>query len=89
MSIQSLQAAQGYGVARQSRPDTDPSNDPPLAKAASDFRTSLAKAEMTATEAMSGGADPHALVEALAIRNWLSKPPSPCVTAWSRPIRKF
>jgi flagellar hook-basal body complex protein FliE len=53
------------------------------------FAEALANAgEQTARAAMTGGADPHALVRRWPRRSWPSKPWRPCATRWSRPIRK-
>lgn len=38
----------------------------PVAKGVSDFKTAIQKAEQTAVETAVSGADPHAMVEALA-----------------------
>lgn len=63
MEITSQIAAQSYGLAR---PVTKPEDGGTVAAAAQDFAKILEQGETTAKEAMSGGADPHALVEALA-----------------------
>ena len=61
MDIAATQAAQGY---LKARPATEPTQG--LMKAAEQFTTTLQQGEATATAAMTGGADPHALVQALA-----------------------
>ncbi|MFA5581805.1 MAG: flagellar hook-basal body complex protein FliE [Paracoccaceae bacterium] len=65
MDIRSTIAATGYAI---NRPATapDPSPGGAIAKAASDFAQSLHQTETTAKTALMGGADPHALVTALA-----------------------
>lgn len=70
MNIRSTMAAEAYAA---TRPATAPNpvNEPkPLdtgfAKLAADFVTTLQAGEETAKAAMTGGADPHALVQALA-----------------------
>jgi flagellar hook-basal body complex protein FliE len=67
MDIKGLSAIQQYAAAR---PATEP-NDGPSAIAAAqgvmgDFASTLAQSEKTAQASMIGGADPHALVMALA-----------------------
>ncbi len=64
MTINSLQAAQGYGALKQPKADSglgDTTN-----QVVKDFSATLQEAETVATQAMTSGADPHALVEALA-----------------------
>lgn len=56
---------------QQAKPVTQPDEDRPqiteaLSRAASDFASLLAETEETAKSAMISGADPHALVQALA-----------------------
>ncbi|MFW2545416.1 flagellar hook-basal body complex protein FliE [Primorskyibacter sp. 2E107] len=69
MDVRSLYAAQSYAA---SRPATEPDEvaKPDLqekfSQAAQDFVGTLREAEQTAQASMTGGADPHALVEALA-----------------------
>ncbi|MCT4555156.1 MAG: flagellar hook-basal body complex protein FliE [Pelagimonas sp.] len=69
MDVRSLYAAQKYAA---SRPATEPdANQAPgmqesFATAAKDFANTLRTAETTAQASMTGDADPHALVEALA-----------------------
>ncbi|MEM9970755.1 MAG: flagellar hook-basal body complex protein FliE [Pseudomonadota bacterium] len=65
MTINALQAAQGYAAAKQKTGASQDAENP-LARAAKDFGATLNEADTTATAAMTGGADPHALVEALA-----------------------
>ena len=70
MNIKSALAAETYAATRPAAapiPKTDaPSFDTGFAKIAEDFVTTLQKGEDTAKAAMTGDADPHALVEALA-----------------------
>ncbi len=71
MDIRTSFAAQTYAKAR---PATQPSPNAPgpagapagFAQALGSFADTLNAGEMTAKAAMTGGADPHALVEALA-----------------------
>ncbi|WP_353473543.1 flagellar hook-basal body complex protein FliE [Salipiger sp. H15] len=68
MDIRSLFAAQQYAAAR---PATDPETEgggagARLAAAVQDFTATLGEAERASTAAMTGDADPHALVQALA-----------------------
>ena len=68
MDMRTTLASQTYAAARTSAAAEAGSTEPqPTAfAAAEDFATTLANAEQTARAAMTGGADPHALVEALA-----------------------
>ncbi|EPX82617.1 flagellar hook-basal body complex protein FliE [Salipiger mucosus] len=68
MDVRSLFAAQKYAA---TRPATEPQAGAPGAfekatEAAQDFATTLQRAEEASKAAMTGDADPHALVEALA-----------------------
>ena len=67
MDVRTALAAQTYA---QSRPATTPSPESGaeagFARAIGDFAQTLAKGDQTAQAAMTGQADPHALVEALA-----------------------
>lgn len=68
MDLKLTRAIQAYGNAARPEngsPEAQPAQTT-AGKAAESFGETLAKAETTATEAMVGGADPHALVEALA-----------------------
>lgn len=62
-----ITAARSYAA---SRPATAPSNEASLQTSAramfADFANTLQNAETTATAAMTGNADPHTLVQALA-----------------------
>lgn len=61
MDIKLAQALQHYGAARQAQ---KPENQ--LTTAAKAFSETLGQSEAVSKQAMTGGADPHALVEALA-----------------------
>ena len=68
MDIRSSLAAQQYAA---TRPATAPKAQPDgssdaFSKVASDFADTLRQGEQTAVAAMTGDADPHALVQALA-----------------------
>ncbi len=68
MDIRALNAAQRYAAAR---PATEPTPDKGGAGQAAlglarDFATTLQESEAVAKASMVGGADPHALVQALA-----------------------
>ena len=68
MDIHALSAARKYAAAR---PATEPKAGEAgagthLAELTRDFAATLQEAEETAKAAMTGGADPHALVQALA-----------------------
>lgn len=67
MQILSTLAGQNYSAAR---PATEPAQNTATGDAAlgliKDFATTLQEAETTAKAAMTEGADPHALVQALA-----------------------
>ncbi len=68
MDIKSSIAAQGYAATRPAtapKPDAGGAGDA-FAKAADSFAQTLAQGEETAKAAMTGGADPNALVQALA-----------------------
>ncbi len=67
MDLRSSIAAQNYAASRPAtaaRPAPDESGG--LERLAQDFARTLEQGERTALAAMSGGADPHALVQALA-----------------------
>ena len=68
MDIRTSLAAQNYAKARSAAaPNPQPGGaESGFAKFAQSFADTLAKGEQTARSAMTGGADPHALVEALA-----------------------
>ena len=68
MDVRSLFAAQKYAAQRPAT-EPQPNADSAAARlrgAAEDFAKTLNEAETTATAAMTGDADPHALVQALA-----------------------
>jgi flagellar hook-basal body complex protein FliE len=68
MDIKTSYAAQIYEKARTAAAPSPQSDkaESGLAQFAQSFADTLAKGEQTAKSAMTGGADPHALVEALA-----------------------
>lgn len=68
MDIRSSTAAQLYAKARTAAAPTQQTGqgENALGNFAQSFADTLAKGEQTAKSAMTGGADPHALVEALA-----------------------
>jgi len=63
MDIKLSQALRGYGASKMDLPNSATTQ---LGQAAKDFAETLSKSETTARDAMTGKADPHALVEALA-----------------------
>lgn len=68
MDVKSTLAAQGYAATRpatQPKPGLDGGGEA-FAKMAGDFAATLRESEQVAKSAMTGGADPHALVQALA-----------------------
>lgn len=69
MDIRASLAALSYASARPATAPAaggDKAAQNPLARAAGDFAETLRRGEETAKAAMVGGADPHALVQALA-----------------------
>jgi flagellar hook-basal body complex protein FliE len=67
MDITALSALRGYSdlhAATRADPAQQPS--PQIAELARDFAATLREGEETATAAMTGSADPHSLVQALA-----------------------
>ena len=67
MEITALNAAQSYASARPiTAPEPTAGEPGAFAALAQDFLTTLQRGESTATAAMTGGADPHSLVQALA-----------------------
>jgi flagellar hook-basal body complex protein FliE len=68
MDVRTSFAAQTYAQARSAAaPQPQPGGaGAGFAKLAGDFAQTLAQGEQTARAAMTGGADPHALVQALA-----------------------
>jgi flagellar hook-basal body complex protein FliE len=68
MDVKSSFAALGYAKARTAAaPDPKPGGGgPDFKQMAGSFAETLAAGETTARAAMTGGADPHALVQALA-----------------------
>ena len=69
MDVRSLYAAQKYAASKPAM-QPDPTTATPLeaefARVTQDFVGQMSSAEQAATDAMTGDADPHALVEALA-----------------------
>ncbi|TCM87056.1 flagellar hook-basal body complex protein FliE [Rhodovulum steppense] len=66
MDIRSSIAANAYASARPATQPQKPEQGGVFADAAQKFGQMLQNGEQTAMAAMSGGADPHALVQALA-----------------------
>lgn len=66
MEIRSLSAAQGYSTARPATAAQDGALGAGLQALAGDFARTLEASEAASMAAMTGDADPHALVEALA-----------------------
>ncbi|SIO49887.1 flagellar hook-basal body complex protein FliE [Rhodovulum sp. ES.010] len=66
MDIRSSIAAQAYATARPATQPQKPEAGAAFADAAKGFAQTIRQGEETAMAAMSGGADPHALVQALA-----------------------
>jgi flagellar hook-basal body complex protein FliE len=69
MEIQSALAAQNYAFARPAtapRPEATGGASDAFAQAATSFVETLQRGEQTARAAITGGADAHALVQALA-----------------------
>ena len=62
MDVRSISAVQKYAASKPATEPNEKSGDGFVA----DFAQSLAQAEATAKAAMTGDADPHALVQALA-----------------------
>jgi len=65
MDVRLTQALRGYGATKAVEP-TPKEGGNLFGQAAKDFAETLAKSEAVAQKAMTGDADPHALVEALA-----------------------
>lgn len=63
MDPRTIHATQSYGQIRSLAPAPQPG---PLEAAVSGFADALRRGEDTARAAMTGGADPHALVQALS-----------------------
>lgn len=69
MDVRSLYAAQKYAASRpamQPEPGTGKAIEEEFARVTADFADQVRAAEETAKTAMTGDADPHALVQALA-----------------------
>lgn len=68
MDLSSILAARNYDANRAvTKPESDTASDlgTTLGNAAADFAATLRESEAVAMEAMTSGADPHALVQAL------------------------
>ena len=66
MDIRVAQAIRGYSATKAVELPNDGAVGSPMIGAAKDFAATLRNAETVAQDAMTGSADPHALVEALA-----------------------
>lgn len=69
MDVKSTLAAQGYAATRPATAPKAPAGDgagEAFARIAGDFASTLKETEQIAKSAMTGNADPHALVQALA-----------------------
>lgn len=67
MEVRSSFAAQSYNLARPATaPQAEPAGQGAIGGLVSDFATALKAGEETAKATMTGGADAHSLVEALA-----------------------
>ena len=66
MEINALQVSHKYDALRDATKPAPNSNGLVFERAVADFATTLATSEAEAKKAMSGDADPHALVQALA-----------------------
>lgn len=66
MDVKITQALRGYNATKSVELGAGENGDNMLNRAAKDFTETLANAETVAQQAMTGNADPHALVEALA-----------------------
>jgi len=66
MDIRTLSATQSYAKAREAAAPGPQTEGSGFAKMAQSFSDVLVQGETTAKAAMVGGADPHALVQALA-----------------------
>ncbi len=66
MDVRTSLATQSYAQARNAAAPKPGAAESGFAKLAGSFAETLAQGEQTARAAMTGGADPHALVQALA-----------------------
>ena len=66
MDLKITQALRGYNATKAVEPTGSEAAGAAMSRAAKDFTETLANAETVAQQAMTGNADPHALVEALA-----------------------
>lgn len=65
MDVRNLSAVEGYAASRAATKAIPGSGEAHLKSAFQDFAATLRHGENTAIEAMTGDADPHALVQAL------------------------
>jgi len=66
MDVRTSLVAQNYAASRTATAPQSGSGDNAFAKAAGDFAATLQQGEQIAMQSMTSGADPHALVQALA-----------------------
>ena len=66
MDVKITQALRGYNATKATEPSGGAAGESIVGSAARDFTETLVNAENVAKQAMTGNADPHALVEALA-----------------------
>lgn len=66
MDVRTSFVAQNYAASRSATQPQPGSGDGAFAKAAQDFAATLQEGENAALQTMTSGADPHALVQALA-----------------------
>ena len=66
MDVRAVQAAQGYAALPATQPATGATAGGAVSEFARNFEQTLAEGEETAKRAMTGDADPQALVQALA-----------------------
>lgn len=66
MDIQTNLVAQNYAAGKSALAPVEGSGSNAFANAAQDFLSTLQSSENVAMQSMTGGADPHALVQALA-----------------------
>ncbi|MEO9822154.1 MAG: flagellar hook-basal body complex protein FliE [Paracoccaceae bacterium] len=66
MDLNSINATQRYAASRAATQPSEESGGSVFQNAVADFAKTLANSEVQAKQAMTGDADPHALVQALA-----------------------
>ncbi len=66
MDIRNTLATQGYSTAKTAAAPAPKLGETGFVQMAQDFSNTLLQSEQTARAAMTGGADPHSLVQALA-----------------------